>query len=452
MKQRLKPNENGMLLLVLIIMVPFLIAIATYYMRLSLTSFQVARFDELHTQAQLAADAGTDYAAEQVSANNDWTGTSGEITLHQDSTTKTTYQVSTVSSSSTSRTLSVTGRTYWPANATTASRSVTVYVDMVPVTTGSYSIATGEGGLIMSNNSKVTGGNVLVNGTISLSNNAQIGLSTNPVTVDVADDACPQPADSTYPRVCNSGEGAQPISIINNARIYGTVEATNQTSGTGMSNPGLVAGSPPPQTLPAYDRAGQEAAVATTLTSSQASCSSGSHTWAANTKITGNVTISGSCKVTVNGNVWITGNLSSSNNASLSVADSLGTTVPVIMVDGSSGATFSNNSALKPNSSNTGFELITYWSAASCSPDCASVTGTDLASSRGVTTISLNNNATASNSILYAYWSEVLMGNNGQIGALIGQTVALSNNGTVTFGSTVNTTSNTWVIKGYRRH
>lgn len=447
----IKDNQKGSILLIFLLTLPFLILLAMYYMQLSLTSFQVARFDQLHTAAQLAADAGADYGVEQFSQNNNWAGTSGEVTLHSDSKERTTFSVTLSGDKTTQETLAVTGSTYFPASSTTPNRTVKVYVDLTPVSSGNFSVVSGEGGLSMSNNSKIAGGNVVVNGTISLINNAQIGLSTSPVTVDVADQACPQPADSTYPRVCNSGEGAQPISISNNAHIYGTVQATNQTSGTGMSNPGLQSGSPVPQSLPTYDRASQKAAVTSTITGAAASCSNGTQTWAANTEITGNVSVSGSCKVTVNGNIWITGNLSVDNNSQLIVASSLGSTRPNIMVDGSSGFTLANNAALTPNSSGSGFEIYTFWSAASCSPDCTSLTGTNLANSRGVTTISMQNNANAASTIFYAYWSQVSMGNNGQIGALIGQTVNLSNNGTITFGSSVNTSSTTWVVRGYRR-
>ena len=450
MRQKLKvhKDERGMLLLVIIIVVPFLIAIAVYYMHLVLASFQVARFDQLHTEAQMAADAGSDYGVEQINANNSWAGTGGEVTLHTDSSLKTTFAVSIVSKTSTSMTLAVTGRTYWPANKTPAARSTTVYVDLIAISSGNYSIVSGEGGLSMSNNSKVAGGDVLVNGTIKMINNAQIGLSTNPVTVKVADQACPQPADATYPRVCNTNEGAQPISISNNAHIYGTVQATNQTSSTGMSNPGLTSGSPTPQALPTYDRAAQKAAVTTNL--SAVTCSSGTQTWNANTKITGNVSLSGSCKITVNGNVWITGNLSLLNSSQLVVSNTLGSTVPNIMVDGSSGATFSNNSALTPNSTGTGFEVYTFWNITG-NPD-ATITGVNLANSRATTTIQLQNNATAVNSIFYAYWSQVAMGNNGRIGALIGQTIYLNNNGTITFGSSAGSGSTAWVVQGYRKH
>ncbi len=452
----MKLQQRGSILLVFLLSIPFLILIATYYMQLALTSLQVARFDQLHTEAQLAADAGADYAVEQISQNNTWAGTGGEIQLHNDGKIRTTYTASVTSGTNT-KTVAVTGKTYWPAATTTPARSVSIYVDLRPVTSGSFSLVSGEGGLTMTNSSKIVGGDAFVNGTINLSNSAQIGLSTNPVSVEVADQACPQPADSTYPRVCNSGEGGQPITINNTAHIYGVVKATNQTNGTGMSNTGLVANSTvSPQALPTYDRAAQKAAVpgdaAHNLTGSAASCS-GSQTlvWPANTKITGNVSLTNKCKVTVQGNVWITGSLTVRNQSQLIVADSLGSTMANIMVDGAAGASFLESSALVSNASSTGFEIFTFYSKASCSPDCVSVTGTDLANSRSITTINLNNSGNEPNTIFYAYWSQVQVANSGQIGAVIGQTVQLTNTGTITFGTSTGTGSTTWVIKGYRR-
>jgi hypothetical protein len=207
-----------------------------------------------------------------------------------------------------------------------------------------------------------------------------------------------------------------------------------------------------PQALPTYDRAAQKAAVANNLTGGAASCSgSETKTWPANTKITGNVSLTNKCKVTVQGNVWITGSLSLHNQSQMIVADSLGSTIPNIMVDGADGASFLESSGLVSNASNTGFEIFTFYSKASCSPDCTSVTGTDLANSRSVTTIDLNNSGNEPNSIFYAYWSQVQIAQSGQIGAVIGQTVQLTNTGTITFGVSAGTTSTTWVITGYRR-
>lgn len=451
MKTRLS-NQRGSILLIFLITLPFLILLAMYYMKLSLTSFQVARFDQLHTEAQMAADAGADNAVEQLNANNNWAGTGGEVTLQNADNVKTTY-TATVTGDASAKTIAVTGKTYWPAASTTPARTVSIDVDLYPVISGNYSIVAGAGGLQMLNSAKVVGGSVLINGTISMANSSQIGLSTAPVNVSVADDVCPNPADSTYPRVCTSGENGQPINISGTAHIYGAVNATNQTDGSGMSDSGLVANSSStPQALPTYDRAGQKAAVTTTMTGSDASCNNKQNiVWPANTEITGNVTMTQKCTVTVQGNVWITGTLTMSNTSQIIVDNGLGSTRPVIMIDGAGGATFGDSSQIVSNASGTGAEVITYYSTASCSPDCSSVTGTDLAGSRTYTTINLSQSAQAPNTIFYAYWTQVQLSNSGQLGAVIGQTIQLSNTATITFGSSSGTGSTTWIVKGYRR-
>src|SRR5207249_3940182 len=119
-----------------------------------------------------------------------------------------------------------------------------------------YAVQSGPGGLILKNSTIVSNGSVYLNGTLTMSNTAQIGSSSTPVPVDVAYDSCPSPADSTYPQLCTSG---QPISIINSAHIYGTVNANYQTDGSGMSNPGLTGRSGvQTSTLPSYDRNAQK--------------------------------------------------------------------------------------------------------------------------------------------------------------------------------------------------
>src|SRR6185437_2590576 len=112
---------------------------------------------------------------------------------------------------------------------------------------------------------------------------------------------------------------------------------------------------------------------------------------------------------------------------------------------------FSNSAGLVSNASSMGFEIYTFYSTAACSPDCTTVTGTDLANSRSITTINLNNSGNEPNTIFYAYWSQVQISNSGQIGAVIGQTISLTNTGTITFGSSTGTGNVTWVVKGYRR-
>lgn len=444
-------RQKGSVLLTLVIILPFLALIIAAYLSLTASGLKLARGDLLRTHAQFATDAGIDFAVQELNGNTSWSGTSSPVEVLNDGSIRTTFEVDVATIDSDTKTITATGRSYAPVSATTPSGEITIVTELRPVTSGNISVVTGVGGLYMSNNSKILGGDVLVNGEVSLSNSAQIGLSTGPVNLDVAHQICPNPADSTYPRVCNTGENGQPISLSGTSHIYGEVRANNQTTGTGMTDPGLVAGSGvTPQDLPVHDRDGQKAAVATTITSSAANCSSGTRTWSDNLKITGNVVISNTCQVTVEGDVWITGTLEVRNSAKLIVADSLGTTRPDIMVDGSV-VHLRNSAELQSNSSSTGFQIVTYRSSPSCSPDCADVTGVDLYNSRNLTTINMQNSASAPNTIFYAKWTRVSVANSGQIGALIGQTVEMTNSATITFGTSVGTGTSFWVIDNYRR-
>lgn len=449
-----KIAQTGSVLVSVIVVMPFLIMIAATYMSLSTNSLRLAYVDKSHTNAQFATDAGIDFGLQQINSNGSWTGTGGEIELQNAAGIRTTYQLTVADVDSDSKTLTSIGRTYRPATATTPESSVTILVDLRSITTGLFSIVSGVGGLIMSNSAKVVGGDVLVNGEVTLSNTAQIGLSGNPVNVEVAHQVCPNPADATYPRICNPSENGQPITINNTAHIYGDVKANNQTTTSGMSDPGLTASTGvSAQSLPPHDRDAQKAAVTTTITGAAASCShSQTRTWAANTKITGDVTISNSCVVTVLGDVWITGEFEMKNSTRMIVDNSLGATRPTIMVDSADGAEFSNSSKLVSNSSSTGFQVISYYSRASCSPNCANVTGTDLYNSRNDITVKLDNSAEGPNSVFYAKWTRVQIANSGQIGALVGQTVELKNSSTITFGTSIGTGTTYWIIDGYQRN
>lgn len=444
--------ERGSLILALVLILPFLVLILASYMSLTVSDFRLARTDQLHTHAQLATDAGIDAAMSEINVDTGWTGTGGQVVLQSANNVRTTYEA-TVTDTADGKVLTSVGRSFSPISSTTPQASVTVEVALREVSSGNFSLVTGVGGLYMNNSAKILGGNVHVNGEISMSNTAQIGLSTNPVALSVAHQVCPIPATSAYPQLCGSGNG-QPITLNNQAHIYGDVKANNQTSGAGMSGPGLTASTGVAALpLPTHDRDAQKAAVATTITGTAASCSgSQTRTWAANTRITGDVNVSNNCIVAVQGDVWITGNFNVSNSAQVRVADSLGSTRPNIMVDGSSGANFSNSSRLVSNASNTGFQIIAYWSRAGCSPDCTDVTGTDLYNSRNDVRINLSNSAEGAHTIFYARWTRVNVNNSGAIGALVGQTVQLSNSGTITFGTSVEGGGTSyWVIDGYRR-
>jgi Tfp pilus assembly protein PilX len=471
---KIKPNnpqQTGFILPILLItgvVIALMIAVVSSG---TLTNNRIAKRGNLTVDAQMTADAGLDYAMNQMNSVENWSGTSsgcppsGECTLMTDSlqNLKMTYQVTVADGADADhKTLTVTARAYSPISASTPSVTRKYAMDIVAVTSGtsSTSISSGVGGLILSNNAKITGGDVVVNGKITMSNNSQIGLSTNSVNVRVAHQSCPISPDSTYPIVCGAGNG-EPINMTNSAKIYGDVRATNQTTGTNMFNPGLVACGPgdcDPVPLPTFDRTAFKNAVNSsgqTLTGSQAStCTGNEVNWPADVKITGDVSLSNNCTAKINGDAWITGKLELSNNAKLAVQNGVGTTMPDIVVDGSNGIVLSNNSQIVPNTSNTGVQLLTFWSAASCSPDCSTVTGVDLYNSQGNITINLSNSGSLQNSVLYAYWSKVSISNNGAIGAVAGQTVDLSNSAVINFSASIPGSDNlvrTWVKRGYMR-
>lgn len=457
---RHKLSQTGSAFVAVILMFPFLILLAALYTQLTVNGFILSKGDQWRTYAQLAVDGGIDAAMDEITQDPTWTGTGGETILQNSAGVKTTYEVTVTDVDPSNKIMAAIGRSYRQATPTSVESTVRINVNLRAVSSGEYSVVGGVGGLIMSNSARILGGDVFINGKVTLSNSAQIGLSTNPVNLSVAHQSCPSPATATYPIVCNSGENGEPITFNNSAHIYGTVKANNQTSGANMTNPGLqtpyclIPAAGPncitPQPLPYHDRDSQKLAVASSTTGAAASCSNGSRTWAANLKIVGDVSISNTCRVTVEGNVWITGSLSLSNSAVMIVGNLMGATRPVIMVDGNT-ARFSNNSVLLSNVNSTGFQIITYKSDASCSPDCSNVTGTDLFNSQNDTTIELNNSAAGANSIFYARWTKVLVNNSGQLGALVGQTVQLSNSGTITFGTSTGTGTTFWVIDGYRR-
>jgi len=457
-------EEGGFILPLLLITGVAIVFIIAAIGSETLTNNRSAAHGNYATQAQLAADAGLDDGINKINTVTGWTGTGGYITLLDDSThkIKTTYNV-VVNNGATDldKTLVVTANVYSPNTATSPKLTRKYSVDIEAVTTGNgpSSVVTGVGGLVLDGNAKVTGGDVVVDGTITANNGSQIGLSTNPVNVRVADQACPSPANSTYPQVCGTGS-ANPITLNQNSLIYGNVQATNQTNGTNMFNPGLIAGSTfAPVPLTNFDRSAFKTTVNASgqvMTGTQASnCpNGGTVNWPANVKITGDVSIANKCTIKINGNVWITGSVSIQNNANLAVQNGVGTTTPNIVVDGSSGFVIGNKGSITQNTSGTSVEILTFWSASSCSPDCTTLTGTDLYTSQNTLTLDLSNTGSAPGAVLYAYWSKVRLSNNGSLGAVTGQTVELGNNAVINFSSTIPGSDNrvtTWVKRGYMR-
>lgn len=504
-------DEDGFIIATLLASMTFLFLISVIIFRLVINNYKIADAQTHRINAQFAADAGADIAISELNNDEDWPGTSlgvwngtaEEITFYTDSTAdfESKYLATIVDGlEDDEKTIEVTGRVYSPLGSTNLISERSYSVDMRGLGVGGnggFSIVTGVGGLILENSAKIVNGSVYVNGTISLSNQAQIGTTSTSVAIRAAHNSCPTLAPYTsYPSPCTSEE---PISVNSPATIYGQVCANNQTTSSGIDNSGsnglfIVGTSPecdddplpginpnplPALPLPVHDRDQQKADIVVDCRPSAGNCPGGNHdyvdyttcdsnsgtrTWENGLKIDGDVVIAKKCKVTIEGDVWITGSLTVRNNAEIIVSELfdpatvVDNNLPSIMVDSQSGITFNNSAAIVDNSNDIGVQFVTYWSEASCSPDCSDVSGLDLLNSGDETTIYLEQSAEAPGSILYAKWSQIDLNNGGDIGALVGQTVKMRNSAAVTFGAAVTTgpgpgSSNpTWLVRNYRKN
>ncbi len=455
-------NQSGFLLLLVLIEGLVVLTVLTGVMTLAMYNLGAAHRSTYILDATYAAEAGADrfmYEINQIKPDTSIVAAcpvgapSGiPMTLYSNSTGRATYETCfTAGTITNEKFVYSVGKVYVPATSTTPKSIKTVRLIIEGTPVDDYTIETGPGGLVMSNSSTVSTGPIYVGGFLTMGNTSRIGSAASPVAVSVANMRCPVPVNSSWPQICPSDTQSNPITMNNSAQVYGNVQANGQTVTTGLSNPGLTSSSGVPAvTLPDYDRNSQKSAVTSTITAANASCSSSqSKTWAANVKIAGNVTLTQSCSITISGNAWITGNLDLGNSSQIKVANGIGTP-PVIMIDGSSGVSLGQQSVVAANSSGVGAEFITFYSTASCSSDCSSVTGPDLNSSMAVNTINLNNQGLAASSTFYARWSGLVLGQGGNIGAILAQKITLANSGNITFGSAVSSSSSySWDVRYY---
>jgi hypothetical protein len=475
--KKLEGEQDGLILITIIIVVSALMIVGFALISSTTSQFLLTRNDSFTADALSTAEAGIEQSVQQLNSNDGFTGYSTPQQFFNN--TSQGYGVFTVSvaaspSDGNAKIITSTGKVYRNSSASTLISTKIVRVTAVGTQSQGYSVQAGPGGLIMGGSAHITNSDVYVGGTIQMSGAAQIGTDSKPANVYAGNYACPagNSPGATYPSPCS---GTQPIPITDwsSVAIIGTTCATGQTQSkfpnsiynTGQpqiragssGGSGLQVGCTAPQvSQPTYDRSAQIAAVTTTKPSSDSSidCTqySGSQgftrTWPANLKITGNVDVGSSCNLTINGNVYITGNLTIDGAAKITVANSLGTTRPVVIVDGTISA--GGAAQLIANSSGTGIEFISFKSTASCNPNCTSLSGNDLKTSSGTQTVSIGGGASLPGMIFDAYWGKIVVTGSGNVGSAVGQTIDMSGAGTVTFGTTLSSGSSTWTISSYQ--
>ena len=445
-------------------MILFLTAIGFTIGQLVSLQYQDTRMEEYTQNAQLTAEAGIEQTVNELNSSDTFNGYSTPQQFFDNSTQGLGEFTTTITNNSngTSKTIVSIGEVYQSSSDTTPTATNKIMVTIVGTSSSGYSVMTGPGGLILGGSANISNSAVYVGGTITMNGASKIGTYAQPLDVNVGNNACPTGPNpgSSYPEVCTS---SQPINMAFSTNIYGSVCATSQTSTgpnnniqTGNGGLGLELGcTAPVVSPPTYNRMAQIDAVTTTASGSSNSyvCNDWpfNRSWPANLELTGNVSIGSSCNVTVNGNVYITGNLTIDGASQISVANSLGTTAPVIIVDGT--ITINGSPSMITNSSGTGIEFISFDSANSCTTSitdyCSTISGNDLANSQTMQTITIGGSVNFPGMIFDAYWSEVVIGGSGHIGAATGQTVNLDGSGSVIFGTKLASNTSTWSITSY---
>ncbi|MDB5166395.1 MAG: hypothetical protein JWM37_467 [Candidatus Saccharibacteria bacterium] len=457
-----KRIEHGYVLVSAVVMIMFLSILGVSIAELSTQQYQHTKRMVYEQNALLVAEAGIEQTVHQLNVDDNFAGYSTpNVFFDTASQGKGTFTTTiTMNSDGTSKTIESTGKVYRQSSPATPYLTRKVRAIVVGTNSSGYSVYGGAGGLILSGSGTITNSQVYVNGTIKMTGSAKIGTYNNPVSVFVANNACPSGASpgSTYPQVC--ADGSQPISLASSTYIYGTVCATGQTS-TGPNNniqpgnggSGLKTGcTTPVAPMPTYDRQSHINAVTTTAagTSNSYVCNSYpfNRTWPAKLKLTGNVSIAGSCNIVISGDVYITGNLNIGGASRITVADTVGTTRPNIIVDGT--ITVGGSASLVSNASGTGIQFISFKSSAPCNPDCTTVSGNDLKTSQALQTVTIGGSVNLPGMIFNSYWGKLSLAGSGNVGAVAGQTLDLSGAGTVIFGTTLTSGSKTWTITSYQ--
>lgn len=455
-----RTDERGWFLVSAIVMTLFLTGIGFSISELVAVQYQHTKREAYTQNAELVAEAGVEQSVRQLNTDDSFAGYTSAQTFFDNSTQgKGTFTTTvTTNADDSSKTVISTGVVYRKSGDATPYITRKVRATVVGTASSGYSVSTGPGGLILSGSASITNSNVNVNGTITMSGASSIGTQQNPVTVNAGNVACPKGSNpgSTYPTLCT--DGSQPLSMAWSTHIYGTVCATGQTS-TGPNNniqggnggSGLQAGcTAPAVSQPVYNRSGIIGGVTTNTsgTSGAYACSATkSITLPANVELTGStVTWGNSCTITISGNVYIPGNLLINGAVKIKVADSVGSTRPIIVVDGT--VNVGGSASLAANSSGTGADFVSFKNATG--DPSATPTGTVLYNSQSQQNVTIGGAASTAGMVFDAYWSEVLLGGSGNVGAAAGQTVNLNGAGTVIFGTTLSSGSKTWSISSYQ--
>lgn len=471
---RLSPTDNqrGSFLASAIITTSAFMFIALAMSAYALNHYHLAVRGVPSSSALLAAQAGAQIAINELDKSLTYSGTGGDcattgfVDVYNDSTHgRARYCVAVTNGTATNtpgteKIITVTGKTYAYNTTSPAQTTRTIKVTGHVTPNYPYVVQTGPGALSTQNNARIEGSSsarIRAKGSIDVGGNSIIGPSSYVDEVWAADYGCPLAGGSTFPTLCASST-QKAIAEASSANFFAEqfyVPGSGYTSGSPILESSTRTGNAntdPAYELPGDNRASIKSNVGTN--GSALSCSSGTPAgliWpAANEtyKISGNVTLSGTCTLTVKSNLWITGRLVVSNTATVVVDNAL-TGAPTIMVDGVNASnedsiSLQNSSDIVQNSSGIGAIFIASWNNTNLD---GTISGDSLFNHSDNRLIEIDTNSTIDGSVFYARWGRVtlrdFLGNGSPRvnGALVGQSMNISHASVVAEGANLGTNS-----------
>ncbi len=451
MSKYMHKDEHGVVFFTVLFVGLLLTFIGLSFVSVVLVQYQRSRESLFISNALLAAEAGieqTVYAFNETGPSSGFSETEFYNDPQQGSGT---YETTIAPGIAGERIVTSIGRTYNTKGVFEKERRVKVTI--VGTQSTQPNVYAGAGGLILSGAVKISNTDIYVEGFIQLSNSsASIGSASDLREIEARNVWCL--VGGSYPEPCPFG--TQPLTLNNNAKIYGHVCANGQTNTTGILTLDTGCTVLPRPNPFEYDRNAHIASMVPARTyapnNAAVACGNGDDTnWLDGTTITGSITLnSNSCELTISGDVYINGNLDLSKGT-VRVADGL-TTRPVIITDGT--ITTRNNLVILANDQGVGARLISF----KCKDNsgvaingCSSLNDMALYNSRDLVTVDAKSSDGAIGSIFQSYWGQADIGASGNIASVVGQRVKLSGNGSVVFGDNLATeTQSIWTIRSYQ--
>ena len=435
MKKLSLPPARGYILLLALVVSSVVMAVTVGFFNYYASAVQAERYALAGAQARSLSEAGIDTAVYELNRDSGYSGES-ETALGNG-----TFSISVASINGNTKRVTVTSFVPNSTNPTaTKVVQATVGVDS-SVVSFRYGVQIGQGGLEMSNASKIIG-NAYSNGNIIGTNSARIqgtAIAAGPAGIiegmDIDGDAWSRTIRGTSTVGGNATHsvlqdttvtGNVVADSISNCTIGGTAAYDTRSSctvtGTATTpNPVAfvpAAAVPLPISETQIDTWESEAAIGGTVGSQ--SFSSGTRNLGP-IKINGNLTLSNSAEVVVTGTIWVTGEIKLSNNAIIRLSSGYGSSSGVVMagIDESSSAGYIeiDNSAQVLGSGASGSYMLV------------------LSQREGVSSTAIKQANGSGSAILYAGEGMVEISNNSAMKEITAEKLKISNNATITYTS-----------------